>query len=85
MNSDISSNLSLKYHRLTTSGCKDIGIGKFKFVTRTHFLLWKYCFQCDNELVCRLAKGFRKNPFISFICLRVQVLVFSSTVHTVHH
>jgi len=33
MNSDISSNL-----RLTTSGCKDIGIGKFKFVSKTHFL-----------------------------------------------
>ena len=40
MNSDVSSSLNLKYHRLTTSGCKDIGIGKFKFVTKTQFL-WK--------------------------------------------
>ena len=38
MNSDRSSNPSLKYHRFTTSGCKDIGIGKFECVTKTHFL-----------------------------------------------
>ena len=38
MNSDRSSNLSLKYHRFSSSGCKDIRIGKFEFVTKTHFL-----------------------------------------------
>ena len=30
--------LSLKYRRLTTFGCKDIGIIKLKFVTKTQFL-----------------------------------------------
>ena len=35
---DRSSNISLKYHRFTTSGFKDIEIGKFKFVSTTLFL-----------------------------------------------
>ena len=35
----LSNNLSLKYQRLTPSGCKDIGISKFGFVTKTQFLL----------------------------------------------
>ena len=28
---------SLKYQRSTTSGCKDIGIGKSEFLAKTHF------------------------------------------------
>ena len=31
-------NLSLKYLRITPSGCKNIGMGKFKFVAKTQFL-----------------------------------------------
>ena len=30
--------LSLKYHRFTASGCKDIEIGKFELVAKTQFL-----------------------------------------------
>ena len=41
MNSVRSNSLSLKYHRFTPSGCKDIGITNFKFVARTQFL----CFE----------------------------------------
>ena len=39
MNSVRSNSLSLKYHRCTTSGCKNIGIRKFEFVAKTQFLL----------------------------------------------
>ena len=38
MNSDRSNNLSLKYQRLETSGCKNIGVRKFEFVAKTQFL-----------------------------------------------
>ena len=37
MNSTKSNNLHYKYRRFILSGCKDIGIRKFKFVTETHF------------------------------------------------
>ena len=37
MNSVRSNNLSLKYQRVTPSGCKDIGIRKFEFVVKTQF------------------------------------------------
>ena len=40
MSFDRSNNLSLKYERFTTTDGKDIGIRKFEFVTRTHFLCW---------------------------------------------
>ena len=39
MNSVRSSILILKYHQFTPSGCKDIGIRKFEFMTKTQFLL----------------------------------------------
>ena len=38
MNSDISNNLSLKYQKITLSGCNDIGIRRFEFVAKTQFL-----------------------------------------------
>ena len=38
MNSVRSKSLSLKYHRFTASGCKDIEIRKFEFVAKTQFL-----------------------------------------------
>ena len=38
INSGRSNSLSLKYQRLTPSGCKDIGVRKFKFVAKTQFL-----------------------------------------------
>ena len=38
-NYDRSNSLSLKYQRFTPSGCKDIGIRKFEFVAKTHFIL----------------------------------------------
>ena len=36
-NSVISNSLSLKYQRFTPSGCKDIGVRKYKFVAKTQF------------------------------------------------
>ena len=39
MNSVRSKNLSLKYQSFSPSSCKDIGIRKFEFVTKTQFLL----------------------------------------------
>ena len=44
MNSVRSNYLSLKYPSYTLSGCKDIGIRKFKFVAKTQFLC--YCIIC---------------------------------------
>ena len=45
MNSVRLNNLSLKYQRVTLSGCKYIGIRTFEFVAKTHFLrlliIWK--------------------------------------------
>ena len=38
MNAVRSYNISLKYQRSTSSGCKDIGITKIEFVTKTQFL-----------------------------------------------
>ena len=38
MNSVRSNSLSLKYHRFTTSGSKDIGVLIFEFVAKTQFL-----------------------------------------------
>ena len=40
MNSVRSNNVSLKYQRFTSSGCKDIGFTKTEFVAKTQFL-WK--------------------------------------------
>ena len=40
MNSVRSNNLSLKYQRVTPSGCKDIGIRKFEFVVKTQ-IYWQ--------------------------------------------
>ena len=37
MNSVRSNSLSLKYQRVTSSGSKDIGLIKFKFVAKTQF------------------------------------------------
>ena len=41
MNVVRSNNISLKYERFTSSVCKDIGIRKFEFVAKTHFLYTK--------------------------------------------
>jgi len=38
MNSVKSNNLSLKYQRFTSSGCNDISIRIFKFVSKAQFL-----------------------------------------------
>ena len=49
-----SKNLSLTYQRYTLSGCKDIEIRKFEFVTKTQFFLeiihFKLCTPKINEL-----------------------------------
>ena len=43
INSVWSNNISLKYYRFTSSGCKNIGIRKFEFVAKNHFLcLYKF-------------------------------------------
>ena len=41
MNSVGSNNLWMNYQRFTLSGCKDMGIRKFKFVAKTQFLYRK--------------------------------------------
>ena len=38
MNAIRSNNVSSKYQRFTSSGCKDIGFTKTEFVTKTQFL-----------------------------------------------
>ena len=42
MNYFRSNNNSLKYQRLTPSGCKDIAIWKSEFVAKTQFLCFRY-------------------------------------------
>ena len=42
MNYFRSNNDSLKYQRLTPSGCKDMTIGKSEFVTKTKFLCFSH-------------------------------------------
>ena len=44
MNAVRSYNVSLKYQRSTSSGCKDIGITKIEFVAKTQFLSNKFLF-----------------------------------------
>ena len=41
MNPDRNNNLSLKYKNFQALGCKDVGIGKFKFVAKTQFLSYE--------------------------------------------
>ena len=41
MNAIGSNNVSLKYQRFTSEGCKDIGFAKTEFVAQTQFLLRK--------------------------------------------
>ena len=48
MNSLRSNNLSLKYQRFTTSGCKDIGIKQFQFLVKAEFL--------DREFVRNISR-----------------------------
>ena len=38
-------NVSLKYQRFTSSGCKDIGITKIEFVAKTQFLYKLFFFK----------------------------------------
>ena len=65
MNSDISRNLSLKYNRFTTSDCKDIGIGNFKFVTMTHFLCYLRLLKMLSDVVRKtLLKNLKSNFFL---------------------
>ena len=45
-----STNISLKYQRFTLSGCTDLGIGKFEFVSNTQFLSFVYlCTSCHKK------------------------------------
>ena len=50
MNYVRSNNLSLKYHKFTSSGCKDIGIRKFEFVAKTQFLTVKVWGQTTEKI-----------------------------------
>ena len=44
MNAIRSNNVSLKYQRFKSSGCKDIGFTKTEFVAKTQFL-WQQIFE----------------------------------------
>ena len=58
MNYFISKSLSWKYQRIKPSGCKDEGIRKFEFVTKTQCLY-------NLEYIHRIYKKFNlKNQFI---------------------
>ena len=61
INSGRSSSLSLKYQRFTPSGCKDIGVRKYKFVAKTQFL--------RLELKKKLEKGWGfRSRMVLFLC-----------------
>ena len=45
-----SNDLSWKYQRFTSSGCKDIGIRKFEFVAKTQFLYLLFSLALFNRL-----------------------------------
>ena len=52
-----SNHISLKYQRFTPSGCKNIGIRKFKFVAKTQFLYPKWTSYEDfKDCICALAE-----------------------------
>ena len=57
MNSGKSNRSSFKYQRFTPSGCKDIGIRKFEFVSKTQFL-----YNFDNTQCSFFSK---KDPFLA--------------------
>ena len=57
-----SNHISLKYQRFTLSGCKDIGIRKFKFVAKPQFLSFT-----KNKFS-------QKNPSFSFTILYAETL-----------
>ena len=50
MDSVRSNNLSLKYHRFSSPGCKDIKIRKFNFVAKTQFLYAKIFLGANNKV-----------------------------------
>ena len=52
-----SNNKSSKYQRFTPSGCRDIGVRKFQFVTKTHFLFFS-AFFLHEKLKQKLKKHF---------------------------
>ena len=72
INSVRSNSLSLKYHRFTPSGCKDIGIRKFEFVANSflqkiHFLRFKFFLNVNILKHCRISScGFIIHWFADF-------------------
>ena len=50
MNSVRPNNLSLKYQSYTQTGCKDIGIKKFEFMTKNQLLYKKAPFILNTSL-----------------------------------
>ena len=50
MNSVRPNNLSLKYQRYTQTGCKDIGIKQFEFMTKNQLLYKKAPFILNTSL-----------------------------------
>ena len=51
MSSGGSNNVSLKYERFASSGCRDLGIIKLGFVAKTQFLYKLIVEKCTNVVV----------------------------------
>ena len=69
MISVISNSLSLKYQNITQSGCKDIWIRNFQFVTKTHFLCTKFFYHKQKQET--------KQSTLSVIILSILILPFT--------
>ena len=76
MNAVRSYNVSLKYQRSTSSGCKDIGITKIEFVTKTQFL----CINVQDWVVYTnpLFKNFLKHMFAFSMIFKEVIGLISS-------
>ena len=70
MNSVISNNLSLKYQGFTPSGCWDIGVRKFEFLTDFNSLEANRTIACE----CLLSK-FKKNFLNTIVVSTIELIL----------
>ena len=87
INSGRSNSLSLKYQRFTPSGCKDIGVRKYKFVAKTQFLFsdfsffrtpsqnWRSNFLCNPTLIHKVSSIVIWFKYKSSYCLNFDTYI----------
>ena len=81
MNAVRSNNMSLKYQRFTSSGCKDIRITKIKFVAKTQFL-WQLWVCILGKLIFSYLLIFPHVAFLLyFISTVLPIFVFGACVY----